>query len=269
VDLSLLEEVVRRLDGEDAAILSSGVRAAIEELPRESLAHFTAPDPIPDTGGVQIHVLSPMPGTQVEIRHALAASSSLPSSLLRFRNRTSVVLWIRAWTRVMLLSGEAENDQYREMEAYFLRSHGSLAPYRREHAADWIKLSHHGADANNPHELFKRFGKRRFVASASAGGAYDHPHPNALKRAHFDHGGLVMCTNLGKGCRRILDNRVTFDPRSPEKWSRGLSTRRNPQVSCYRTITITVTDNGRMLTSTQSVQERCPYGGPVDGVVAL
>lgn len=265
IDLHLMEEIARRVDGDEAATLSSSVRTAIQSLPRSSIAHFTAPDPIPDTGVIDIHVLSPMPGMDEEIRDALANSSSLISTLKRFRNRTSVVLWIRAWGRILFLGGEVEKNQYRDMEEYFFRPHGALLPYRNQHLADWIKLSHHGADTNNPHDLFKLFAQKDFVASASAGGGYNHPHPNALKRAHFDYAGRVLCTNLGKGCHRLLSE-SGLDARAPEAWSENLSARANPETPCYRTITITVTDDGRCSTSTQNVQSKCPYGGPRDGV---
>ncbi|MEZ4301606.1 MAG: hypothetical protein R3B70_42120 [Polyangiaceae bacterium] len=269
VDLQLLEEIARRLEGEDAATLSSRVRAAIESLPPESLAHFTAPDPIPDAGGIEVHVLSPMPSAAGEIREALARSArSLNSVLKRSRNRTSVALWIRTFGRTLFLSGEVEEAQYRDMESYFLRPRGALVPYMRDHSADWIKLSHHGADLNNPREIFKLFGARDFMASASAGGGYDHPHPSALKRAHFDHRGRVLCTNLGKGCHRLLTSKRKLDPMSPETWAGDLSRRDNPNQPCYRTITVTVTEDGRCSISTQHVQPRCPYGGPPTGTWA-
>jgi competence protein ComEC len=265
VDLQLMEEVALRVEGDDAATLSSSVRAAIEALPRASRGHFTAPDPIPDMGGVEIHVLSPMPGMDEDLRAVLADSSSIVSALKRFRNRTSVVLWMQVWGRVLFLGGEVEKRQYRDMEEYFLRQHGALLRYRKHHLADWIKLSHHGADGNNPQELFKLFAQSGFVASASAGGGHNHPHPHALKRAHFDYGGRMLCTNLGKGCHRLLTE-SGLDPRAPESWSDELSALPNPGRPCYRTITITVTDDGMCSTSTQHAQVKCPYGGPPDGV---
>jgi len=267
VDLQLLEEAVCRAEGEEAATLASDVRRAIESLPPESLAHFAAPDPIwiEYAQGLEVVVLSPMPGAEADLRRALAASRSPTSALKRFRNRTSVALWIRVFQRVLFLRGEAEADQYRAMEAYFLRAYGPLLPYRRQHSADWIKLSHHGADSNNPRALFQFFAGDGFVASASAGGGYDHPHPGTLKRAHFDQGGLVLCTNLGKGCHRLLSAKKKLDPRAPEKWTAGLSNRDNPCQPCYRTISVTITDDGRASLSTQHVQPRCPFGGPASG----
>lgn len=193
LDLQLLEQVAAQVGGEEASRVSEEVRSAIDRLPPARVAKFTAPDPIPNMGEVEVHVLSPMARTDLELRAALeklrkvrsksARSKKVQTVLEGFRNRASVALWIRAWGRVLFLSGEVGGSQYRAMEEYFLRPGGAQLPYRNEHGADWMKLSHHGANKNNPPDLFKFFARTTFVASASAGGGYDHPHPATLKRA--------------------------------------------------------------------------------------
>lgn len=269
VDLQLLEEVARREAGNDLPALTASVRDAIEALPPATLQSFSACNRIDDLGaGVDAHVLSPAPSVARLIRRALDRSDRAAAAVLEtFRNRASVALWMRFGGRTLLLAGEAEADQYRDMEAYFLRDRGGLVPYMKDHAADWIKLSHHGADENNPDDLFKRFGRAGFVGSASAGGGYNHPHPAALKRLHVDHGGRAMCTGLGKGCDRLLREKK-LDAARPDAWADDLSARANPHKDCYGTITVTVTGDGACSVRTAAVQKRCPYGGPTGGTHA-
>jgi competence protein ComEC len=266
IDLQLFEEIARREADEDLSSLTSDVRAAIEALPPVAQQTFIACNALDDLGGVEAYVLSPSPHIAGEIRHDLARSGAAGQSVLKkFRNRTSVAIWLRFAGRTLFLAGEAEEDQYRVMEDYFLRKHGALVAHRKAHAADWIKLSHHGADKNNPDELFKFFAGSSFVGAASAGGGYDHPHPAALKRLHFDHGGSAMCTGLGKGCHRILTGKKKLDPTRPDLWALALKDRKNPDRDCYGTITVTVASDGTCSTRAEAVQKSCPYGGPVNG----
>lgn len=263
VDLQLLEEIARREVDEDIATLSASVRDAIEALPRSRRQTFTAYSRIEDLGGVEAHVLSPSLCVADEIRRRIGRSNRAAHEVLKeFRNRASVALWLRYGGRTLLLSGEADGDQYRTMRAYFLRNFGGLLQHQSDFAADWIKLSHHGANENNPDDLFKFFGRAGFVASASAGGDYNHPHPAALKRLHFDYGGVAMCTGLGKGCDRLLRTKKPLDAKKPDVWARNISARKNPRADCYGTITVTVTSNGQCSVDTTAVQSRCPYGGP-------
>jgi beta-lactamase superfamily II metal-dependent hydrolase len=264
VDLQLLEQVARKAGGDDAGTLSCEVRDAIETLPPESLGHFIAPSKIEILPGFDIYVLSPMPRTESELRAALAGSRSVPALLRSSRNRTSVALWIRVWGRTLFLTGEVEEDQYRAMDAYFRRPVGPLRQYRKDYSADWIKLSHHGADHNNPAELFKLFAARDFLAVASAGGGYDHPHPNTLNRLHTEHGGRAMCTNLGKGCNKLLNDHA-LEPTAPGDWCDGLSSLPNPKQTCYGTISVIISEDGKCRAYGASVQSSCPYGGPKTG----
>ncbi|MFO0649956.1 MAG: hypothetical protein U0326_27295 [Polyangiales bacterium] len=268
VDLHLFEEIAQREANEELSKLTREVRASIEALPETAQQHFIAHSLLDDLGGVEVHVLSPSPNVTAQIRHDLERSRAAGSALLKqFRNRTSVALWIRFAGRTLFLAGEAEADQYLGMEAYFLRNHGALLPHRHKHAADWIKLSHHGADENNPDDLFKFFGAPSFVGAASSGGGYNHPHPAALKRLHFDHGGSAMCTGLGKGCHAILTakKKSKLDPSQPDLWAKNISEHTNPHLDCYGHITVTVTPDGRCSTSTTDAQKACPYGGPASG----
>lgn len=270
VDLQLLEEVAQREANEELSALTMEVRASIEALPETAQQTFVAHSVLNDLGGVDVHVLAPSPSVTAQIRHDLSRSGGAGGALLkRFRNRTSVALWMRFAGRILFLAGEAEAEQYRGMEEYFLRNHGALLPHRNNHAADWIKLSHHGADENNPDDLFKLFGAPSFVGASSSGGGYNHPHPAALKRLHFDHGGSAMCTGLGKGCHALLTaknkRKSPLDPARPDLWAKNISGHTNPHRDCYGHITVTVTPDGNCSTSTTEVQKACPYGGPATG----
>ena len=217
---------------------------------------------------IEVYALAPGYRVEDEIIDAIEKGNG---GVTKFRNRSSMAVWVRAWSRSLLIAGEVDSDQYREMQDYFLNPNSDLSRHRDDYKAAWIKLSHHGADGNNPPEMFKLFASpRRFVASASAGGQYGHPHPLALARVR-QAGGIAMCTNLGTGCEHLIQGRGRRrppDPRKPDSWLphvRLLGTPASPSP-CYGTVSIEVGSGGVVTVSGSSWQDKCPYGGPTRAV---
>jgi competence protein ComEC len=265
IDLGLLET----LAGGDASILKATRRACngtVEEKFVNARDHLFTPE------GVALVALSPYANLAGEIMKKLRPG--LPSEQIkRFRNRTSLVLWMAFFGTTLLLAGEVESDQYDTMEHLWHAPHDPIYKKYGQPHADWIKLSHHGAEKNNSPRLFQCFAKEAFVASASAGGRYGHPHPLTLNRVR-EAAGRAMCTRLGTGCALIVHQQL--NPSCPDQWLghyKPLAQLRNPRKSCFGTVTVEVTPTGpglsRCTVRGESTQPKCPYGGPPEGELVL
>lgn len=264
IDLTLLEQ----LAGDEGAPIVEAARKACGGVVEEK--RINARDVLSTPDGVVLVALSPNGGLAEEIRSRLRPGMS-SAKIKLLRNRTSLVLWMSFCGTTLFLGGEIESDQYEDIEYLWHARHDPLSKYGPPQA-DWIKLSHHGADGNNPIRLFQSFARNgKFVASASAGGRYGHPHPVTLSR--LPDGGQAMCTRLGAGCALIIRDKL--DPRRPDNWLDKYPPllQYNPRTSCFGTVTVEVvpTNSGRSTCTVRgaSIQPVCPYGGPPGGYVSL
>lgn len=265
VDLDLLE----RLCGGRGELSDDIARARGKDVVEEPVY---ARKPLDAPDGVSIVALSPDQHVRDEIKETIRSGGTgmTVNQMKRFRNRASVALWLRFADIRLFLTGEIEEEQFDVVRALF---HARVDPVRDSCGsmrAHWIKLSHHGASGNNPPTLFQYFTAEEFVASASAGGANGHPHPTVLRQV-IEHRGRAMCTRLGQGCSHIL--RKQLDP-NPDDWLTGVRLKElpNPRQVCYGTITIEIARYKDMVNCQvigDSVQARCPYGGPPDGWLIL
>ncbi len=264
VDIHLLEEVCASRDqSRPSTLVTEVVRAAsgVEVRP------LGARDEIRDVGdGVEIWALSP----DLRVHSKLEAAARQPryGRFRSLRNEASLVLWIRAFGRALLLPGELDADAARTLEYHFGDHRYPGKIHQSDPRARWIKLSHHGAKKGTHPELLRVFADDNFVASASHGARYGHPHPEVLKAVHFDHGGLAMCTRLGRGCSLIIDDNDRYNPRSPTEWLSGVSWSDvpNPGQRCYGTVSVMVFPDGQMKVTGETTQSAGPYGGPTGPV---
>lgn len=270
INMDLMERLVS--DEDEDTSLAAVVRDVCAQSNIER-KRINARDVLSAPEGVCLVALSPYAQLEDEIAPYLRRGTSR-EQLSRFRNRTSLVLWMSYSGVTMFFGGEAESDQYDQMIDLWRSRHEPLSKYGLP-CADWVKLSHHGAPQNNPARLFQCFAKREFVAAASAGGQYGHPHPRALSQV-VAAGGRAMCTRLGAGCSLIMRGRPKLDPARPDQWPpryRQLSKHPNPNQQCFSTITLEVESGSRGRTRCtvrgETVQARCPYGGPDTGTVVL
>ncbi len=265
VDIHLLEEVCAAFQETRPSPLVTEVLGAATGAELKPLG---ARDEIRDVGeGVEIWALSP--DMSVHSRLEVAARQPRLGQFRSLRNAASLVLWIRAFGKVLLLPGELDADAARTLEYHFgdYRYPGKI--HQADPRARWIKLSHHGARKGTDSELLRIFAHDHFVASASHNAPhYGHPHPEALKAVHFDHGGLAMCTRLGRGCSLIIDDRDRYNPRTPAGWLSGIrwSDIPNPGKRCYGTVSVVVFPDGQMHVTGETTQHACPYGGPTEAV---
>ncbi len=227
-----------------------------------------ARDSINDLGpNVEIHALAPGRTARTRVREAVRDPSllHLPSSLRSLRNCVSLVLWIKVFGRALLLPGEVDADMAGELNAQFSRISGRV---HEDPRAVWIKLGHHGSRTATSSELIRCFAYDQFVASASHGARYGHPHPRVLQIVR-QGGGRAMCTELGAGCRRIQEDPPNF-PLDDLAWTEGSSwkTAPAPRERCYGAVTVTVGSDGAY-SVVGSVAERpdCPFGGPANGTL--
>ncbi len=258
VDIQILEALCAAKEGKANSNVASLLKKQISGLHQQQL---TAGLEFYRHDGIQIWVLSPSAVTAVDIEKKFSPTLS-DDELRQFSNKTSVAFWIRAYGRTLFLAGEAEADQYLAMDQQFRRNHKPLFEFRGAHAADWIKLSHHGSQHNNVDSLYQFFAKDQFVASASAGGRYGHPHPLALRLMHETHGGHAMCTRLGQGCDVIIDKGL--DKMKTTEWlnNNDILSVPNPNKNCYGNITIEIDSSGSCDVTGSSSQDLCPFGGP-------
>lgn len=219
-------------------------------------------------GGIEIWALSPA-GT-VHSRIEEAARAPRRFDFRRLRNAASLVLWIRIFGRTLFLPGEIDADAASELESQFGGPEDPGRIHYDDPRAVWIKLSHHGSKTGTDPEMLRLFGHDTFVASASHGARYGHPHPLAL-HAVRESNGLAMCTRLGKGCRLIQERPVEHPAHEPS-WSRDIAWDKEPPLKrhCYGTVTVTVTPDGSC-TVMGALSERpdCPFGGPPTGSISL
>ncbi len=265
VDIHLLEELCAAYEqARPSQLATEVVRAAPEAEPRP----LGARDEIRDVGdGVEIWALSP--DRCVHSRLEAAARHPGLGRFRSLRNEASLVLWIRAFGRALLLPGELDADAARALEYHFGDHESPGLIHQADPRARWIKLSHHGASRGTHSELLRVFAHENFVASASHGAPhYGHPHPEALKAVHFDHGGLAMCTRLGRGCSLIIDDHDRYNPRIPTEWLSGVRWNDipNPDRKCYGTVSVMVFPDGQMCVTGETTQPECPYGGPTGAV---
>ena len=230
---------------------------------------LSARQDIPDVGpGVQIWALAPAKIARNRLAHALSATTThrMLGALETVRNDISLVLWIRAHGRALLLSGEVNADTAGELREQFGRISGKI---HEDPRSVWIKLGHHGSKTSTSSELIRVFTQDNFVASASHGAQHGHPHPRSLSQARDGGRGRMMCNRLGKACLHLRNHpTVANDPTWFEKctWKDGPPLHEH----CYGTVTVTVYPDGACSFS-GSLAERtdCPFGGPPDGRIAF
>ena len=262
--LDLLEQLVA---GDAARRAVRQMRTVLRDLGVDSRPKF-ARDSIEIGEGLELSVLAPYTAVKHELEDQIAEGLT-HSNIKRLGNRASLVFWCSAYGRSLLLPGELEDDQYSDLYEVFRRRNARGSEFD-DPRAGWVKLSHHGGRNNNPIGLFQRFCGDPFVASASAGGRYGHPHPIVLKRLHFECGGRAMCTRLGQGCHAAL-TRSDLRAEAPEDWvDRMAITRRpNPRESCFGDIIVQISPDGALSVDSSSTRADCPYGGPASGLISL
>ncbi|HTN84171.1 MAG TPA: MBL fold metallo-hydrolase [Sorangium sp.] len=269
VELGLIKELCAHLDDKDAPRLIDEINEIETEL---RLSPIGARQPIRDVGdGVEIWALAPAETARVRMKEALHGTSPrrVSANLQRIRNDVSLVLWIRAFGRALLLPGEVDADMAAELMKQFGRASGNI--HQDDPRAVWIKLSHHGSKTGTSGELVRCFAHDRFVASASHGAQYGHPHPRVLHIVRDEGRGHAMCTRLGKGCHLIQQNPKMY-PAADPSWTETADWKEGPMPNehCYGTITVTVHPDGACSVSgTSPERDDCPYGGPPEGNVSF
>lgn len=264
IDYDLIRLLCSQMNGRALPRLIDEMVAIEATVPVQSLG---ARGSIKDLGpGVEIHALAPGNPARARVTNAVRGSlGHLPRSLSSLRNCVSLVLWIKVFGRALLLPGEVDGDMAAELNAQFSRIPGWI---HEDPRGVWIKLAHHGSRLGTSSELIRYFAQDQFVASASHGARYDHPHPRTLQLVR-QGGGRAMCTRLGKGCRRIQEAPAQFPPDDPS-WTEQSTWKAAPAPSerCYGTITVTIRPDGAYSVG-GAVAERhnCPFGGPVDGTL--
>jgi len=261
VDLAALEQLSARLDGRAPSTALDELRALTSDLRRTRLG---ARSQLRDVStGVEIWALSPSSSVDQRVNEALKNPNW--ARFRSLRNSSSLVLWLRAFDNGILLPGEVDADVARELELAFGADKGLI--HVDDYRAVWLKLSHHGSEPGTDPELLRIFAHDTFVASASHGARYGHPHPRAL-HAVREASGRMMCTRLGKGCHLIQTSPTTcsaarLDWVDKVDWN-GI---RGGDERCYGTVTVEVTPSGACTVSGSEKRDDCPYGGPEGGGV--
>ncbi|WP_148313513.1 ComEC/Rec2 family competence protein [Sorangium cellulosum] len=267
-ELPLLEKLASSGDSTNPAALAEEIRRARDKDTIE--ACLFARDRLDTPEGVDLIALSPDSHVKDELYEAIRCGASW-HQVRKLRNRLSVALWLRFAGVKLLLTGEVEAIQYKRMSDLFRAKNEPLHERYGSPQASWIKLSHHGAEGNNPPSLFQYFATQNVIASASAGGANGHPHPVVLHLV-ASRGGQAMCTRLGQGCGHI--QRHQLDP-NPMSWIANVSLKQlpNPQQRCYGDVSVKIVRDAAGSTTCQvrgsRTQANCPYGGPSDGEAKL
>jgi hypothetical protein len=211
------------------------------------------------------------PAKSVEDRLDDVLKNPSRQRLRSLRNNASLVLWVRAFGKALLLPGEVDRDMASELEQQF--GLPGLSHYSDDDIdirVWWLKLGHHGSKGATDSELLRIFAREAFVASASHGAQHGHPHPRAL-HAVRSLGGRVMCTRLGKGCHLAQRDPARF-PADDPAWADDVDWKAEPRRSerCYGTVTVTVRPDGHCsVTGAVAERDDCPYGGPSDGRIVL
>jgi competence protein ComEC len=271
IDMGLMRELCARLDGKDAPRLIdevSRLETGLRVFPMGARQNIR--DVGPDT---EIWALAPGGPARNNIRNALRGGSAgrIAANLRQARNAVSLVLWIRVFGRALLLPGEVDADMAGELMQQFARVPGNVPA--DDPRAVWLKLSHHGSKTGSSAELFRLFGQDSFVASASHGAQYGHPHPRVLGLVREGGHGRAMCTRLGHGCRQILQESTRFPAgdlswSGSDAWKDGEKETRARAERCYGSVTVIVRPGGACSVSgTMTDRRDCPFGGPVDGHV--
>lgn len=277
VDLALLEQLLDRIGSGDVSREITSLRQVCKDSGIDEQG-LDARQPVRDVGdGVEVYALAPDSTVKRLVEDTITSTNSpMPTvnRLRQLRNRASLVLWVRAYGRNLLLTGEVGRDEVLTMRQQFRPHKRSGAVPFDDPRAIWIKLPHHGSERNGCPELFQYFAAPRYVASASHGARWSHPHPEVLRLVHFSRRegmvGDAMCTRLGKGCALIQSE--GHSPDRPEEWVRDVvwSKVSNPQRQCYGTVTVRIESGGQCTVLGDAEEEvDCPYGGPRTGSVSL
>jgi Metallo-beta-lactamase superfamily len=277
IDLTLLERLCERFGRGEVSSAIISLRAACEETGINELG-LSARQSVRDVGeGIEVYALSPNFVVKRRVESEVT-STNLPAvlSFRRLHNQASLALWVRAYGRNLLLAGEVGRDEVLAMRQQFSPYCRSGAVPFDDFSAIWIKLPHHGSKTNACSELFQFFAAPQFVASASHGARWSHPHPEVLRLVHFggpkQNSGSAMCTRLGKGCSLIRAERGRYPPDRPEEWARDVDWNEipNPHRTCYGTITVQIAPNGTCTIRGAADEDvDCPYGGPSRGFLEL
>jgi competence protein ComEC len=166
-----------QVGGGYAALLASARARGIPVLRPDALCGAHA------VGGVRLEVLAPCPG---------------PSSD-RNPNDNSFVVRITYGARALLLVGDAQRDEERELLA---RAPGALR-------ADVLKVGHHGSATSSTPPFLAAVGPREAVVSVGRRNRFGHPNPVALAALEgcgarvwrTDRDGAVTVTTDGRDLR--------------------------------------------------------------------
>ena len=267
VDLGMMRELCARLGDETVPRLIDELNEIESKM---QLQPIGARQPIRDVGnGIEIWALAPADSARARVREALQGRSSqrVSKNLHDVRNDVSLVLWIQAFGRTLFLPGEVDSLMADELQAQFGHMSGRI--HHDDPRAVWIKLSHHGSKTGTSTELIRSFAHDRFVASASHGAQYGHPHPRVLHVVRDGGRGHAMCTRLGKGCHLIQDDPVQYPANDPS-WTDSSDWKAEGapmnEERCYGTVTVTVHPDGACTVSgALTERDNCPYGGPPEG----
>ena len=262
VDLAMMENLCAAFEERDTASLFRELDDAAQGINRTRLgARAELRDVSED---VNIWALSPARTVDERLRDA--AKNPEWKKFRALRNAASLVLWIRAFGTAILLPGEVDADSAHELEEAF--GYAKSLIHCDDYRVVWIKLSHHGSKTGTNPELLRIFAHEDFVASASHGARYGHPHPRVLDTVQRSN-GRMMCTRLGKGCHLISASRF---PAADPSWSDSYDWDSVSKIEekCYGTISVDIDPHGTC-TVMGAIAGRtdCPYGGPVDGRVKI
>jgi competence protein ComEC len=262
VDLATMEEICASMEGELTSSLFRALDDAASGLHRTRLgARMSLRDV---STGVEIWALSPAGTVDERVRDAVRHPTR--AHFRKLRNAASLVLWIRAFGTSVLLPGEVDGDAARELEQAFGYAKGLI--HHDDYRVVWLKLSHHGSRTGTDPELLRIFAHEEFVASASHGARYGHPHPRVLDIIQRSS-GRMMCTRLGKGCHMINTRAL---PAVDPVWADSTDWNAEAMIEdkCYGTISVDIdTKGGCTISGAQVERLNCPYGGPADGRITL
>lgn len=269
-----LEAVALALEDRKSARVSRELDAVLDDLAcgDTMVKRLGAGDRVLDLPGVELAALAPDHASEADLREAIGEGGSsrprMAEALRRKRNATSLVLWLRAYERNLLLPGEIDPGQAERLHHAFGTKIGRIPCL--DPRVGWFKLPHHGSETAGAPQIVQYMAATPFVASAAHGGRFGHPHPKVLAQLRAD-GGTPMCTQLGRGCHLALT-----DPRYPiaevDRWTGDSAWKDHsaPRRPCYGKLSVTVWPDGRMeVKGGQPGPVACAFGGPSEPLITL
>lgn len=196
------------------------------------------------------------------VRRPPTSATERKQRLFRHMHPVSMALLIEHGNDRAMLLGDLAGDQWQAILADVVAS-PELAT-TSERTVNFALLSHHGSDKDNPDIFFDRMLHDDAIVAVSAGGRYQHPHPEAMRRVKrrkppIGHG----CTNLGELCLLLQSYRGFPTPAHIQKVrdAYAVAGPRTNHARCHDTITVELSGNDIRMT-TQQDQPNCPFNRP-------